>query len=68
MNLKTFWKRKTTYRFILKSGAHFDIRADSCTYKYKTDTTEFHAYELKGIVGPSITHLVIGEIAAIITL
>jgi hypothetical protein len=56
------------WRFFLKGGAHFDIKAESCTCKFNTETTEFHGYKLDGVEGPNILHIDINQIAVIIRL
>lgn len=58
--------KRHTWRFILKSGATFDIKAKECSITYRTDTTEVTGYKLAGVQGQIIHHIVIGDISAIL--
>ena len=68
LNLSTFWKQKKRYRFILKGGASFIIRAEDLNITYKTADLTITAYKFTGIEGSFPLHIVVGEIAAIVRL
>ena len=64
--MKNFLKRRKTFRFFLRSGEHFDIKAHNVSLVWKTDHSEFVKYSIEGIRPGLFFSFLLTELIAVV--